>query len=143
MVILAYSAHRGTHDALDSGARSRHPEEGEMLDGHPTLKAYLDKVRKDNLRFLVSAVAWNIMVSAIPVTIGMIALSKVAFGGSTRHREIEQQLSRAFQGVLQPHYLDRVVGTTVHHSMLLVLLSVLAALWGAWNIGFALSQSFN
>lgn len=114
-----------------------------MFEGHPRLKAYLEKVRKDNIRFLVSAVAWNIIVSAIPLTIGMIALSKLAFASGQQHREIEHQLSRAFQGVLQPHYLDRVVSLTVHHSVELVLLSVLAALWGAWNVGFALSQSFN
>ena len=114
-----------------------------MLDGHPTLKAYSEKVRKDNIRFLVSAVAWNIMVSAIPITIATIALSNVVFADGKQRREIVRQLSRAFQGVLQPHYLDRVVGLTVHHSVALVLLTVVAALWGAWNIGFALSQSFN
>jgi YihY family inner membrane protein len=114
-----------------------------MLEGHPTIKAYLDKVRKDNLRFLVSAVAWNIMISAVPITIAMIALSKLVFVGGKQDDKIERELSRAFQGVLQPHYLDRVASMTVHHSVELGLLSVVAGLWGAWNVGFALSQSFN
>ena len=114
-----------------------------MLADHPTLKAYLEKIQKDNLRFLVAAVAWNILLAAIPMTIGIIALSKVLLPGHSQKRELVKQLSRAFQGVLGPQYLDRVVNLSVQHSGWLLVFTLLAALWGAWNIGLALSDSFD
>lgn len=109
---------------------------------HPVVKAYVNKVRKDNIRFLVAAVAWNILISAVPLTLGMIVLTRI-FAGSTQQRETVDQLSRAFQGVLGPKYLDRLVSLTVHHSGLLLAVTLLAALWGAWNVGFALSSAFD
>lgn len=114
-----------------------------MLDRHPTLKAYLEKIRKDNLRFLVAAVAWNLLMAAIPMTIGIIALSRLLLPGHSQKREVVKQLSRAFQGVLGPHYLDRVVTLSIQHSGWLLAFTLLAALWGAWNIGLALSDAFD
>jgi YihY family inner membrane protein len=114
-----------------------------MFEGHPELKAYLKKIEKDNIRFLVAAVAWNILMSAIPMTIGMIALTQVVFADASQKREVVKQLSRAFQGVLAPHYLDHVVNVTVQHSGWLLALALVAALWGAWNVGFALSDAFD
>jgi YihY family inner membrane protein len=114
-----------------------------MLDQHPSLKAYLEKIQKDNIRFLVAAVGWNILMAAIPMTIGIIALSRILLPDHGQKSEVVKQLSRAFQGVLGPHYLDRVVNLSVQHSGWLLAFTLLAALWGAWNIGLALSDAFD
>jgi YihY family inner membrane protein len=113
-----------------------------LLERHPKLKAYLEKVRKDNLRFLVSAVAWNLLVSVVPVAIGMIGIVNLLFRSPSQQHVIVRQLSRALQGVLGPSYLEQLVHLTIQHSALTATAGVLSALWAADSVGFALSQSF-
>jgi len=44
--------------------------------------------------------------------------------------------------VLGPKYLERLVHLTIQHSGITALIGVVAVLWAADNVGFALSQSF-
>lgn len=113
-----------------------------VWDTHPLWKAYLEKVRKDNLRFLVSAVAWNILISVVPIAIAMIAITGLLFGNSQQQHLVVRDISRALQGVMSPHYLENLVTLTFRHSILSALAALGAALWAASQIGFGISTAF-
>jgi membrane protein len=113
-----------------------------IWNAHPSWKAYVEKVRKDNLRFLVSAVAWNILVSAVPIAIAMIAITGLVFGNSQQQHLVARDISRALQGVMSPHYLENLVSLTFRHSFFSAVAALLAALWAATQIGFGISTAF-
>src|SRR5579859_624220 len=106
-----------------------------VWDAHPRWKAYAEKVRKDNLRFLTSAIAWNILVSVVPIAIAMIAVTGLIFGSSQQQHLVVKDISRALQGVMSPHYLENLVTLTFRHSFFSALAAVGAALWAATQIG--------
>jgi YihY family inner membrane protein len=113
-----------------------------IWDRHPAWKAYVEKVRKDNLRFLVSAVAWNILVSVIPIAIVSIAITGLIFGSSQQQHLVVRDISRALQGVMSPHYLENLVTLTFRHSILSGMAAFGAAIWAATQIGFGISTAF-
>jgi membrane protein len=113
-----------------------------IWDRHPAWKAYVEKVHKDNLRFLVSAVAWNILVSAVPVAIIAIAITGLIFGRSQQQHLVVHDISRALQGVMSPHYLESLVALTFRHSILSGVAAFGAAIWAAMQIGFGISTAF-
>lgn len=102
----------------------------------------MDKVRKDNLRFLTAAVAWNILVSVVPIAIGILALTGLVFHDSSQQQEIVRFTSRAFQGVMKPPYLEKLVTITLGHSAVVAATAVLAVIWSAEQVGFAITCAF-
>jgi membrane protein len=113
-----------------------------LVERHAGLKRYVDKIRRDNLRFLVAAVAWNILISVAPIAIGMLAAANLIFRSASQRHVIVRQVSRALQGVMGPKYLEHLVNLTVQHAGLFAVFALAAVLWAAENIGFAVSQSF-
>lgn len=106
------------------------------------LGPYITKIRKDRLRFLVAALAWNVLISVVPLTIGMIAISNLFLQSKTQQHPIVLHLSRALQGIFTPQYLEYLVNLTVRHAGALAVLGIAAALWAAINVGYAIATSF-
>ncbi|MBV9282746.1 MAG: YihY/virulence factor BrkB family protein [Chloroflexi bacterium] len=113
-----------------------------LLARHETFKVYTDKVERDNIYFLVSAVAWNLLMAVVPLAIGMLALVSLVFRSPSQQRVILRELSHAFQGVLGPGYLEKLVRLTVHHGGLTAVIGVASIAWAALQVGFALSDAF-
>ena len=112
----------------------------------PQLRVFADlglKLRKDNFRLLISVIAWNVLISVVPVLIGVVALTLLIFGGTTAEHDIILDLSRATRGVLQPHYIRSLVATTVKNAAIFWVLAIFGAVWAAGNIGFALRTCFS
>src|SRR5919199_1206208 len=105
------------------------------------LKAYLEKVRRDNIRFLVAAVAWHVLISVVPITVGMIALTGLIFRSQAQQRTIVHDLSHALQGVMSPGYLERLTDLMIRHNGPFAIVAVVAGLWGAEQVGFALDSA--
>lgn len=112
------------------------------LGRHPKLQAYVQKVRRDNLRFLVSALAWNLLVAVPEIAIGMIAVINLIFRSPSQQRVVARQISRAVQGVLKPDYLERLVHFTMQHPGITLIVGIVAVGWAADSLGCALSDCF-
>jgi membrane protein len=102
----------------------------------------MEKVRTDNVRFLSSAVAWNMLVSVVPIAVGMLAVTGLIFQQSSQQRTISQFISGAFRGVLKPHYLDHLVKVSLGHSAITAVIAVLGVMWAAEQLGFGISCAF-
>jgi membrane protein len=131
-------------ERLEAGAQLPQvlSEHGSAKAWWPAVQLYMDKVRKDNLRFLTAAVAWNLLVSVVPIAIGILALTGLVFHGSSQQQEIVRFTSRAFQGVMKPPYLEKLVTITLGHSVILAATAVLGVIWAAEQVGFALACAF-
>jgi membrane protein len=109
----------------------------------PEILLYHNKIRKDNLRFLTAAVAWNILVSVVPIAIGMLAVTGLIFHHSSQQRQISLFISGAFRGVLKPDYLDKLVTVTLGHSALVALTAAISVIWAAEQVGFGIACAFD
>jgi len=112
-----------------------------LTDRFPVM-AYLTKLRTDNIFFLTAALAWSVLMSVVPMAIGMIAVAGLVFQGASQQRAIEHQLSHALQGVLGPGYLEHLVSISVRQSHLSLLIAVLTITWSVEHLSFGLSWTF-
>jgi membrane protein len=103
---------------------------------------FLEKVRKDNLRFLTEAVAWAMLVSVVPIAIGMLAVTGMLFQHSSQQAVIAKFISGAFRGVLKPHYLNHLVTVTLGHSAIAGIIAIVGVMWAADQVGFGISCAF-
>ncbi|MGI8827892.1 MAG: YihY/virulence factor BrkB family protein [Chloroflexota bacterium] len=105
-------------------------------------RRFIGKVLKDNVTMLASVVAWGVLSSVIPIVVGLIAISGLVLHDPVRQRIVIANLSQSLQNVLTPGDLRDVVRLAVQHTGLLGILGVLGILWGASNIGGAISTVF-
>lgn len=110
---------------------------------HPRLKSYVEKIQKDNLRFLVAGVAWSILVSVIPIVLGLLAVSTLIFHTASQRRDIVHHLSHAVQGVFKPHYLQHLMNLTFQHTIITALIAAASVLGASDQIGSALTSAFS
>src|SRR5579872_4770770 len=113
-----------------------------FLNRHPNLKAFLQKVSKDNVGALASVVAWSVLTSLVPVVVGLAAIAGFVLQSSSSQRAVQQQLSKLLQGVLSPKDIADLVNLTVQHRGLFGVIGFLGILWGAANVGGAISTVF-
>jgi membrane protein len=125
------------------GSLTGHAEHGGITTRLvPGAQSFLEKVRKDNLRFLTEAVAWAMLVSVVPIAIGMLAVTGAIFHHSSQQRVIAKFISGAFKGVLKPSYLDHLVTVTLGHSLIAGIIAAISVMWAAEQIGFGISCAF-
>lgn len=112
------------------------------MTGHLVARAFLDKILKDNVTMLASVVAWGVLSSIIQILVGLIAISSLVLTDPGRQRIIIDRLSQVLQRVLSANDLRSLVHLAVHHSGLLLILGALGVIWGASNVGGAISTVF-
>ena len=104
---------------------------------------YLQKVMKDNVGVLATIIAWNALTSIVPVVVGLVAISGLILQGNlVSQKNLIQQLSRALQGALTKHDLQTIVTTSTRHTGLFGVIAIVGVLWGASNVGGAISTAF-
>lgn len=112
------------------------------MSEHSTARAFLNKVLKDNITMLASVVAWGVLSSIIQILVGLIAISSFVLSDPQRQRIIIDHLSEVLQHVLTANDLRSLVHLVVNHTGLLLVLGAVGVLWGASNVGGAISTVF-
>ncbi len=112
------------------------------MTARSTAHTFLDKILKDNITMLASVVAWGVLSSIIQILVGLIAISSLVLSDPERERVIIEQLAQALQHVLTVKDLQTIVHLVVNHSGLLLVLGAIGVLWGASNVGGAISTVF-
>lgn len=120
-------------------SRPKREEPVEQISGP---RRFIAKILKDNVTMLASVVAWGVLSSIIPIIVGLIGISGILLHDPVRQRIVISDLSRSLQSVLTPAELRDLVRLAVQHSGLLGIFGVLGILWGASNIGGAISTVF-
>jgi membrane protein len=112
-------------------------------DSHP-IRAVIDKLFfEDDIGRLATVVSWNILISLVPITVGLVAISGLALAGNPGAQQaVISHLSHALQGVLSPTELHNLVRATTQHAGLLGLIGLAGTLWGGANVGGAISGGF-
>lgn len=106
------------------------------------IKTIFTKIMKDNLGTLASIVAWSVLTSLVPITVGLIAISAFFLKGNpSAQASVVSHLSQAVR-VLTPQDLTKLVQATIQHSGLLGLVGLLGVLWGGSSVGGAISTVF-
>jgi membrane protein len=113
-----------------------------FLRRHPTLAAFIEKVMKDNLGLLASVVAWTLLTSIVPLMVGILAISGFLLRDPATRLDVVNHLSAALQGVLDRKDIDDLTRATVQHHGLFGVIGLLGVLWGASNVGGAISTVF-
>jgi len=107
-----------------------------------TARAFITKVRKDNITMLASVVSWGVLSSVIPILVAIIAICGWVLHDPDRQRVVIKRLSQILQHSLTEGDLRTLVHVAVQHTGLLSVLGVLGILWGASNVGGAVSTVF-
>ncbi|MBV9282341.1 MAG: YihY/virulence factor BrkB family protein [Chloroflexi bacterium] len=113
-----------------------------FMDSHPRFKGFFNKVSKDNVGFLASALAWSLLTSMVPIVVGLLAISTFFLRDPSVQNATVQHLSQALQGVLSTSDLQHLVQLTTQHAGLLGIIGFLGVLWGGSNVGGSISTVF-
>jgi YihY family inner membrane protein len=113
-----------------------------FLHRHPSLDLFLQKVMRDNITFLASAVAWTLLTSVVPIVVGLVAISNLFLRDPASQRAVVDHLSNALQGTLTPHDIQDLVTTSIQHSGVLAIIGIVGILYGGSNVGGAFSTVF-
>jgi membrane protein len=109
---------------------------------HPSLDLFIQKVMKDNITFLASAVAWTLLTSVVPIVVGLVAISNLFLRDPDSQRVVVDHLSSALQGTLTSQDIRDLVTTSIRHSGVLAIIGIIGILYGGSNIGGAFSTVF-
>jgi YihY family inner membrane protein len=113
-----------------------------FLQRHPTLELFIQKVIKDNITFLASAVAWSLLTSLVPIVVGLVAISSIFLRDPSAQQTVVDHLSYALQGTLQPSDIRHIVTNSIQHRGLLALIGIIGILWGGSKVGGSFSTVF-
>ncbi len=113
-----------------------------LLDRHPTINLFIQKVMHDNITFLASAVAWTLLTSIVPIVVGLVAISSLFLHDQASQQIVVNHLSYALQGTLQPDEIHQLVTATIRHRGLFVLIGFIGVLYGGSNVGGSFSTVF-
>jgi uncharacterized BrkB/YihY/UPF0761 family membrane protein len=113
-----------------------------IADRHPDLKAFVQKLAKDNVGFLASGLAWSILTSIIAVMVAVVAISALLLQSPANREAVVAHLSTALAGVLSRKDIEAAVNAAQQHSGLLGIVGFLGVLWGGSNIGGSISTVF-
>jgi membrane protein len=114
----------------------------DYLHQHPRLDLFIQKVMKDNITFLASAVAWTLLTSVVPIVVGLVAISSLFLRDPASRRAVVDHLSSALQGTLQPQDIEQLVTTSIQHSGVFALIGIVGILWAGSNVGGVFSTVF-
>jgi membrane protein len=113
-----------------------------IADRHPDLKAFVQKLAKDNVGFLASGLAWSILTSIIAVMVAVVAISALLLQSPGNREAVVAHLSTSLAGVLSRKDIAAAVNAAQQHSGLLGIVGFLGVLWGGSNIGGSISTVF-
>lgn len=114
----------------------------DFLHRHPGLDLFIQKVMRDNITFLASAVAWTLLTSVVPIVVGLVAISNLFLRDPASQRAVVDHLSSALQGTLTPQDIKGLVTTSVQHSGVLAIIGIIGILYGGSNVGGVFSTVF-
>jgi membrane protein len=109
---------------------------------HPGLSTFIGKLRKDNVGFLASALAWSLLTSMVPVIVGLVGIIGLVLRDSSKQSVVVSHLSQALQGVLTPKEIGDLVTASTRHSALFAAIGILGIFWGGSNLGGTISTVF-
>lgn len=113
-----------------------------FLQRHPSLHLFVQKVMRDNITFLASAVSWTLLTSVVPIIVGLVAISNLFLRSPASQRTVIDHLSSALQGTLTPQDISSLVTTSVRHSGVLAIIGIIGILYGGSNVGGSFSTVF-
>lgn len=114
----------------------------DFFRAHPAINLFIQKVLRDNITFLASAVSWTLLTSVVPIVIGLVAISNLFLSDPASRRTLIEHLSNALQGTLTPQDIKGLVTTSVQHSGVLAIIGFLGILCGGSNVGGVFSTVF-
>lgn len=85
----------------------------DFLRRHPSLDLFMQKVMRDNITFLASAVGWTLLTSVVPIVVGLMAISNLFLRDPASQRAVVDHLSSALQGTLTPHDIHAGADRTI------------------------------
>jgi YihY family inner membrane protein len=107
------------------------------------VKTFIKKWGKDNVGVLASVIAWNTLTSLVAILVGLIAITGfVLHGNPSAEKSVADHLSSALHDVLTPKDLHTLVKASIQHTGLLGIVAFVGILWGASNVGGAISTAF-
>jgi membrane protein len=128
---------------LTAQARRLQAEAKDKLNQHTVIKTFYVKFTRDNLGSLAAILAWNLLTSLVPITVGLLAISGyVLRADPSAQHSVVTHLSQALRGVLTPRDLQNLVDATVNHRGLLGIIGLVGVFWGGSSIGGAISTTF-
>ena len=113
-----------------------------ILDHHPTLKEFIDKIAKDNIGFLAAGLAWSILTSMIAFVAAVVAISGLILQDPAKRDAVAAQLSSSMTGVLSRQDVEAAVSGAQQHSALLALIAFVGIVWGGSSIGGCVATVF-
>jgi membrane protein len=114
----------------------------DFLHRHPDLDLFIQKVMRDNITFLASAVSWTLLTSIVPILVGLVAISSLLVRDPASENAVVDHLSYALQGSLAPQDIQQLVDTMTHHRGVLFVVGLVGVLYGGSNVGGSFSTVF-
>lgn len=113
-----------------------------FMDKHPNVKAFLEKIGKDNIGMLAAFVSWTLLTSIVPIMVGLVAISGLFLRSPSAQANIVSHLHAASQGTFKPSEIMSLVRLSTQHTGILGLIGFVGVLWGGSSLGGALSTAF-
>ncbi len=112
------------------------------LEPYPKLKAFIEKVMKDNIGMLASVVAWTLLTSVVPVVVGLLAITALVLRDPHTQAQVVDHVHTALQGTLTQKEIQDLVTASIRNNGLLGIIGVVGILWGGSNVGGSISTVF-
>lgn len=113
-----------------------------FMDRHPNVKAFLQKVGKDNIGMLAAFVSWTILTSIVPIMVGLIAITGLFLRDPAVQASVVNHIRAATQGTFSEAEIMALVRLSTEHTGILGLIGFLGLLWGGSSAGGAISTAF-
>jgi membrane protein len=113
-----------------------------FMDRHPNVKAFLEKIGKDNIGMLAAFVAWTILTSIVPIMVGLVAITGLFLRDPGVQASVVNHIESATQGTFNRTEIMNLVHLTTQHTGILGLIGFLGLLWGGSSAGGAISTAF-
>jgi membrane protein len=112
------------------------------MDKHPNVKAFIEKIGKDNIGMLAAFVSWSVLTSIVPIIVGLIAISGLFLRSPSAQASVVSHIEAATQHTFNRAEIMSLVHLSTEHTGLLGLVGFLGILWGGSNAGGSISTAF-
>lgn len=113
-----------------------------FMEKHPNVKAFIEKVGKDNIGMLAAFVSWTVLTSIVPIIVGLVAISGLFLRDPSTQANIVSHIHSASQGTFSASEIMSLVRLSTQHTGLLGLIGFVGVLWGGSSLGGAVSTAF-
>jgi membrane protein len=113
-----------------------------FMDKHPNVKAFIEKIGKDNIGMLAAFVSWSVLTSIVPIIVGLIAISGLFLRSPSAQASVVSHIEAATQHTFNRAEIMSLVHLSTEHTGLLGLVGFLGILWGGSNAGGSISTAF-